>query len=618
MLDGLGEIDWSDLEHAYGPADDVPGDLRGLLAEKAGERNKAWNRLVNNLNHQDTPEPAATEAVPFLIELAGAPSVQDRARILVLLADLATGGDHGGYLTDGYVLMPPDPDDPLDELHERVAEGRGVLVALLEDRAAAVRAAAALVLGFLPERAEETAPAVRARLAKEKDGAARASGLLALGLLDRALRSDEDRPLFERELSAAPSGSLPAFAAAAALAWTTKPLPGAARDALLAVIRTPPKAAGFPWHHGDLRTFAVRVLGGAARADGDLALLRLLLDAAEGGARRNIAAGLISTTFAGRGRDADGYPRPGTDLDEAGREVLKLLYERNLFDMVADVLRDHGFAPSSPERERSTGVVAPGPLDRAIEGAPAWLRIRRLLDGRAPEAAWLDDVKRALSCEDAIALVRDAGAGTYHLYEPWPPVQLRQHVAHEHEGRLASLLVRTLEAACDVKAVTAYADELRAAPERPQRERAVAVIALARLLPPGAIVDERFDRLITSAMDDPYHQDGRAIVAMLPLERRERLILPWPLVSYMDGDRSVPTMGWHHVDLAPTPAVVEKVIEAVQSSPYGPPPADHAIRALAAAGPSIAPRLRELAAAGGPRAEIFAKALAEIEARLAR
>ncbi|WP_437640682.1 hypothetical protein [Sorangium sp. So ce854] len=618
MLDGLDEIDWSDLEHAYGPADDVPGDLRGLLAEKAGERNKAWNRLVNNLHHQDTPEPAAIEAVPFLIELAGSPSVQDRARILVLLADLASGGEHGGYLTDGYPVLPPEPDDPLDALHARVAEGRGVFVALLDDRAAAVRAAAALVLGFLPERAEETAPAVRARLAKEKDAAARASELLALGLLDLALRSEGDRPLFERELSAAPSGSLPAFAAATALAWTVRPLPQAARDALLAAIGAPPKAAGFPWHRGDLRTFAVRVLGGAAHAQRDVALLRHLLDAADGGARRNIAAGLISTTFAGRGRDAEGYPRPGTDLDDAAREVLKLLHERRLVDTVADVLLEHGFAPSSPELERSTGLVAPGPLDRPIEGAPAWLRLRRVLDGRAPEDAWLDDVKRTLSCEDVIALVRDAGAGAYRLYKPWPSTQLPRSVAGERDRRLALLLVRTLEATCDVAAVTTYADELRAAPERTQRERAVAALALARLLPPGATIDDRFDRLIMSAMADPYHEDGRAIVATFPLERRERLILPWPLVTYTEGDQIMPMRGWHHVDLAPTPAVIDKVIEAVQSESGGPPPPDHAIRALAAAGPSIAPRLRELAAAGGPRAEIFAKALAEIEARSAR
>ncbi|WP_438030074.1 hypothetical protein [Sorangium sp. So ce233] len=618
MLDGLDEIDWSALEHAYGPAEDVPRDLRGLLAEKAGERNKAWNRLVNNLNHEDTPEPAAIEAVPFLIELAGSPSVQDRARLLVLLADLASGGEHSGYLTDGYPVLTPESDDPLDELHARVAEGRGVVVALLDDKAAAVRAAAALVLGFLPEHAGETAPAVRARLAKEKDAAARASGLLGLGLLDRALRSEEDRPLFERELSAAPSGSLPAFAAATALVWTTKPLPQAARDALLAVISAPPRAAGFPWHRGDLRTFAVRVLGGAARAQRDVALLRLLLDAADGGARRNIAAGLIRSTFAGRGPDAEGYPRPGTDLDDAAREVLKLLHERNLFDTVADVLLEHGLAPSGPELERSTGLVAPGPLDLAIEGEPAWLRLRRVLDGRAPEGAWLEDVKRTLSCEDVLALVRDAGAGAYHLYAPWPQAQLPQHVAQEHEGRLGSLLVRTLEAACDVAALTAYADELCAATDRPQREQAVAVLALARLLPPGAVVDERFDPLITSAMEDAYHEEARALLATLPLERRERLILPWPIVSYAKDDQIIPMMGWYYVDLAPTPTVVDKVIEAVQSSPYGPPPAERAIRALAAAGPSIAPRLRELVAAGGPRAEIFAKALAAVEAQPAR
>jgi hypothetical protein len=65
----LDEVDWAGLEHAYGPADDVPEMIRALYAEAAPETEdgeSVGEELVNNLNHQRSLYPATLEAVPFL------------------------------------------------------------------------------------------------------------------------------------------------------------------------------------------------------------------------------------------------------------------------------------------------------------------------------------------------------------------------------------------------------------------------------------------------------------------------------------------------------------------------------------------------------------------------
>jgi len=35
-LEGLDDVPWAELEHAYGRAGDVPGQIRGLLSEWSG------------------------------------------------------------------------------------------------------------------------------------------------------------------------------------------------------------------------------------------------------------------------------------------------------------------------------------------------------------------------------------------------------------------------------------------------------------------------------------------------------------------------------------------------------------------------------------------------------
>src|SRR5579859_3280913 len=91
MLSTLDHVPWSQLQHAYGSAEDVPRLLRGLASLDATKRKKAIHALYGNIWHQGTVYEATAYAVPFMLELLHDPNVQDKAQILVLLVNLANG-----------------------------------------------------------------------------------------------------------------------------------------------------------------------------------------------------------------------------------------------------------------------------------------------------------------------------------------------------------------------------------------------------------------------------------------------------------------------------------------------------------------------------------------------
>ncbi|MEU3224469.1 hypothetical protein ABZ695_15075 [Streptomyces sp. NPDC006976] len=66
LLTGLDEVDWSNLNHAYGTAADVPGQLRVLCGNDEQARQQAISDLFNHLARQGTRCQASPYAVPFL------------------------------------------------------------------------------------------------------------------------------------------------------------------------------------------------------------------------------------------------------------------------------------------------------------------------------------------------------------------------------------------------------------------------------------------------------------------------------------------------------------------------------------------------------------------------
>ena len=104
MLEGLDKIDWSRLNHAYGAASDVPGQIRDLVSPNAKKRDHALWSLYGNIFHQGTRYQATAYAVPFLFEIAENQKSPDRHQIIELLVSLALG------YAEEYLPYGIDPD----------------------------------------------------------------------------------------------------------------------------------------------------------------------------------------------------------------------------------------------------------------------------------------------------------------------------------------------------------------------------------------------------------------------------------------------------------------------------------------------------------------------------
>ncbi|WP_345191368.1 hypothetical protein [Streptomyces lavendulae] len=91
---------WSQLTHAYGTAEDVPG-----LLEAAGPdpENPAWSELWSRLCHQGTVYPASYAALPALADKARRYTAADRITPLLLAASIVASTDRP--------YAEPDPKD---------------------------------------------------------------------------------------------------------------------------------------------------------------------------------------------------------------------------------------------------------------------------------------------------------------------------------------------------------------------------------------------------------------------------------------------------------------------------------------------------------------------------
>ncbi|GID27930.1 HEAT repeat domain-containing protein [Paractinoplanes brasiliensis] len=179
MLETLDDVPWSDIHHAYGPAGDLPAQLRALLSGDADVRREAYGECYSNIFHQGTRYEASSYAAPFLLEMLASPSTPERDELIELLVALAIGYDapwlpHG---LDSSSLKPVEL-----RVHEAVSEGVPLFARLLEDDDVAVRRSAAFALGWFPARAVvSVSPLAWALL--DADESVAATAAIALGLI---------------------------------------------------------------------------------------------------------------------------------------------------------------------------------------------------------------------------------------------------------------------------------------------------------------------------------------------------------------------------------------------------------------------------------------------------
>ncbi|MEU2107848.1 HEAT repeat domain-containing protein [Streptomyces sp. NPDC019507] len=191
MFTGMDEVDWASMGHAYGPADDVPGLLRGLASRDPADRETALDGLYTAVHHQGDVYDSTLACIPFLLELVASPEVPDRGAIVELLTSI------------GGIDLDDDELDPEDEEFEdaanyamaaaAVAAGADVFVGLLDDPDAGVRLAAPCALAMLHGDPARVLALLSARLEGERDTEVRLALVEAVGriaLRHEALRAE--------------------------------------------------------------------------------------------------------------------------------------------------------------------------------------------------------------------------------------------------------------------------------------------------------------------------------------------------------------------------------------------------------------------------------------------
>ncbi|MFJ9920867.1 HEAT repeat domain-containing protein [Streptomyces rubiginosohelvolus] len=192
MFSGIDEVDWASMEHAYGPADDVPELLRGLASADPAEREAALDGMYGAVHHQGDVYACTLACIPFLFELVVDPGVQDRGGIVELLTSI------GGFDLDEDDEAEIDEDEIEGAANYAMAAaavtaGAGVFFELIADEDPGVRLAAPLALATLHRHPVRVLALLRERLPVEPDEEVRLALVEAAGRV--ALRH---RPLAER------------------------------------------------------------------------------------------------------------------------------------------------------------------------------------------------------------------------------------------------------------------------------------------------------------------------------------------------------------------------------------------------------------------------------------
>jgi hypothetical protein len=202
-LTGLSAADWSAVEHAHGPATDVPALLRAAVSDDPDHRDFAWQLLFETVWHQGTVYPASAAVVPFLYQLLEADGVPDRSSAAQLLAAIA----------DGHSYLACHATTPQSvAIHERIAAGNGstlaadlareladvaaarravgtrleLLVPFLRDPVPHIRAMVAVAIGHFPEIAARLLPDLEAAHRDEPDESTRGVLGEVIGRLTRS------------------------------------------------------------------------------------------------------------------------------------------------------------------------------------------------------------------------------------------------------------------------------------------------------------------------------------------------------------------------------------------------------------------------------------------------
>ncbi|MGW2016799.1 HEAT repeat domain-containing protein [Streptomyces sp. NPDC001927] len=186
MINDLDSIDWASLEHAYGPADDVPGWLRGMVSPDPDVRKEAFSDFYGKALHQGSVYPSTVASLPFLFAMADDAETPDRGEVVALL--LSIGREVIGAEEICAVVCGTDGEDSTvyPDTAKLLREHADAFVAYACDPDPRVRMAAIGGLGLFLDDAERAVALLRDRLLEERGVAER--GLVVRTMADLVLR----------------------------------------------------------------------------------------------------------------------------------------------------------------------------------------------------------------------------------------------------------------------------------------------------------------------------------------------------------------------------------------------------------------------------------------------
>lgn len=270
-LHRLFDIHWSELEHAYGDASDVPSQIVALASDDAKTRQDALWELYGNIYHQGSRYEATPYAVPFLYELIADPFTESRHEIILLLTHLALGFPEyflpGGISAQVVQNVSESLNESVEaQCYHAVSEGVPTLLELLNDEDANVRAASTYALAWFPSHAPLSTPAIRNLLTTETEIANTATAVLALGLLARSSGIESD----DSEIRGLLSHDSLMLRTAAAIALFREPIEKHVLDILIEAVGSSNEFETLSSHvlfnNGDVVGYVSMILAEAAAA----------------------------------------------------------------------------------------------------------------------------------------------------------------------------------------------------------------------------------------------------------------------------------------------------------------------------------------------------------------
>lgn len=159
MLKTLAQVDWSNIQHCYGSAEDIPDLIMQLTSPDPDVRFNTHQKIGSRLNHQMEVYEATFYVIPVFIELLEAKDIPDRDWLI---------GHLGGFL-NGAIMYRERNRAWGKEICEAIYQRRDFIKGLLKDFDGAVRIAAAKLLCSFEDESHTPASWIKDHIAVEED-----------------------------------------------------------------------------------------------------------------------------------------------------------------------------------------------------------------------------------------------------------------------------------------------------------------------------------------------------------------------------------------------------------------------------------------------------------------